>query len=76
MTTTPLSCPFCDEHDVEFCEAEPGTWAIDCPSCQAIGPFADDAEGAAIAWNKAHEKNLSLTREVEKINGWYRAQAK
>ena len=75
MTTTPLSCPFCDEFDVEYCEVEPGTFAIDCPSCQCIGPFADTAEGAAIAWNRAHEKNLTLQDEVTKIRQWL-AQAK
>jgi hypothetical protein len=49
--STPLACPFCDEFDVEYCEVEPGTFAIDCPSCQCIGPFSDTAEGAVIAWN-------------------------
>jgi len=67
---TPLSCPFCDETDVEYCEVEPGTFAIDCPTCQCIGPFADDAEGAVIAWNKAHDKDLKLTRLVKEAREW------
>ncbi len=44
-------CPFCGHEDVEICEVEPGTIAIDCPECQAIGPFADTVEAAIDLWN-------------------------
>jgi hypothetical protein len=76
MTTTPLSCPFCDEIDVEYCEVYPGQIAIDCPSCQCIGPFADTPEGAVIAWNRAHEKDLKLTRLVNEARDWTPESAK
>lgn len=46
-----LPCPFCTWHDVEVCEVEPGRIAIDCPECQAIGPFADTTEKAVDLWN-------------------------
>jgi hypothetical protein len=49
-------CPFCDHVDVEWCEPELGTYAIDCPECQCIGPFADSPEVAAEKWNKSGQQ--------------------
>lgn len=49
-------CPFCNHADVEYSEVEPGTYAVDCPECQCIGPFADSTEEAAKLWNKAGQQ--------------------
>lgn len=59
-----LPCPFCDHDDVEYCEVDPGTFAIDCPECQCIGPFAPTPELAAARWNAAHDNDLKMDRRV------------
>ena len=52
MTTIVVNdCPFCGWHDVEIDEIEPGRYAVDCPECECIGPFADTQLGAIDAWN-------------------------
>lgn len=56
MTIDIKPCPFCDFVDVEICEIQPGTIAIDCPECEAIGPFAETVEAAAAKWNRPHER--------------------
>jgi Lar family restriction alleviation protein len=62
-------CPFCGHEDVEICEVEPGTIAIDCPECQAIGPFGDTVEAAIDMWNipalvaEAHEVERTALRK-------------
>lgn len=74
MTIVIESCPFCGWHDVELGEIEPGRFAVDCPECECIGPFADDINAAIARWNAAHEKNLSLDRHVRHINAWQRGE--
>lgn len=44
-------CPFCGFADVQIGEPEPDRIAIDCPECQAIGPFGGSTEEAAELWN-------------------------
>ena len=56
LDITVMPCPFCGHDDVEFSEVEPGTYAVDCPECQCIGPFADSTAGAAEKWNKAGQQ--------------------
>lgn len=48
---TILPCPFCGFTDVQIGEPEPGRIAIDCPECQAIGPFGSSPDEAADLWN-------------------------
>lgn len=48
-------CPFCGWHDVEIDEIEPGRFAVDCPECEAIGPFADTQLDAIDAWNRGSD---------------------
>jgi hypothetical protein len=57
-------CPFCGHDDVEFSEVEPGTYAVDCPECQCIGPFADTTDEARLKWNKpgVHAHELTILR--------------
>ena len=60
-------CPFCDHADVEVNEIEPGRFAIDCPECECIGPFADDLDTAIRLWNvplrASDKRRLSLMTE-------------
>lgn len=65
-----MPCPFCDYTDVEFCEVEPGRFAIDCPECECIGPFADDIETAIQRWNAPHDKSLKLDLLVREAKQW------
>lgn len=57
-------CPFCDHADVEICEVQPGTIAIDCPECECIGPFASTVEAAVEKWNRPHERDFKMDRLV------------
>lgn len=59
-----MPCPFCDNEDVEVCEVELGTFAIDCPECQCLGPFADDIETAILRWNAPHDRDYKMDRLV------------
>ena len=72
MTTTIRNCPFCDHDDVEINEIEPGRYAIDCPECECIGPFADDVDTAIRLWNSplraADKLRLSvMTERVQEL---------
>jgi hypothetical protein len=60
-----MPCPFCDFDDPEVCEVEPGTFAIDCPNCQCIGPYADDIENAVRCWNIPHDRDYKMDRLVQ-----------
>jgi hypothetical protein len=53
-------CPFCGYKDVEFCEVEPGTIAVECPACQCIGPFADSHDEAAVKWNRVGVQEIAV----------------
>lgn len=71
MTITVMPCPFCDFDDVEISEIEPGRYAVDCPDCQAIGPFADDVEGAIRCWNIPHGRDFNMDRLVREAKAGY-----
>lgn len=47
-----LPCPFCGGvAEVGFCKASDGTVAVECPECQALGPFRRVEAAAAHEWN-------------------------
>lgn len=62
--TTIFPCPFCDHDDVEINEIEPGRFAIDCPECECIGPFADTVWLAIDRWNRPHSMDFKMDRLV------------
>jgi hypothetical protein len=66
------NCPFCDHADVEVNEIEPGRFAIDCPDCECIGPFADTVDLAIRLWNtplRAEDKRrlVVMTERVQSL---------
>lgn len=72
-------CPFCGHVDVEWGGPVLGTYAIDCPECQCIGPFADSPEEAAQKWSKAGQQERTraavlteMCRKHEREIEWLR----
>lgn len=43
-------CPFCDGEAMVICEG-PGLYIIQCPRCEASGPYGEDEGLAKLAWN-------------------------
>ena len=58
------NCPFCDEDQVEIGEPELGEYAVDCPTCRCIGPYASSIESAIQLWNAPHDRDFKIDRLV------------
>lgn len=58
MTTTQqspdrelLPCPFCGGDDAAIIQSGYGCFTGACMGCQAVGPYGDTREAAAVEWN-------------------------
>lgn len=74
MTIEP--CPFCGFTDVQIGEPEPGRIAIDCPECQAIGPYAGSTDEAAELWNAPTAKLRQTERRAATVTELLQAAEK
>ena len=74
--TTVRNCPFCDEDQVEIGEPEPGEYAVDCPTCRCIGPYASSIESAIQLWNAPHDRDFKIDRLVREAREGFNVQSR